>query len=215
MVLDLASFIHYSNLHSPRIVGGPNELWGRLGAGATDLAALRAELEARGLRIKASHLSSLLIAERTEQPLTSAGWEGLLVLMFLALVLASGSGMVLFSYVDTRERQMEFALLRTLGSTRRQVNGVVWFNLLLVVATGIGLGTWAGQLIGITLLPILEISEGGVRVTPPMVFQTNWMTLLFSYSILAGVFTGTVLWLAWLTGKLEVQRVLRAGEAGA
>ena len=90
--------------------------------------------------------------------------------MFLALVLASGSGMVLFSYMDIRERQMEFALLRTMGSARRQVNGVVWFNLLLVVAAGIGLGTWAGQLIGITLLPILEVSEGGVRVTPPMVF---------------------------------------------
>jgi len=106
-------------------------------------------------------------------------------------------------------------LLRTLGSARRQVNGVVWFNLLLVVAAGIGLGTWAGQLIGITLLPILEVSEGGVRVTPPMVFQTDWRTLLISYSVLASVFAGTVLWLTWLTGKLEVQRVLRAGEAGA
>ena len=215
VVLDQASFIHYSNLHGPRIVGGPNELWGRLGAGAPDLTEFAARLEDRGVRIKASHLSTLMIEERTEQPLTSAGWGGLLVLMFLALVLASSSGMVLFSYTDTRERQMEFALLRTLGSARRQVNGVVWFNLLIVVAAGIGLGTWAGQLIGITLLPILEVSEGGLRVTPPMVFQTNWITLLISYSVLASVFAGTVFWLTWLMGKLEVQRVLRAGEAGA
>ena len=215
VVLDQASFIHYSNLHGPRIFGGPNELWGRLSADAPDLTELTAGLEGRGLRIKAIHLSSLLIEERTEQPLTSAGWGGLLVLMFLTLVLASSSGMVLFSYMDTRERQMEFALLRTLGSARRQVNGVVWFNLLLVAVAGIGLGTWAGQLIGITLLPILEISEGGVRVTPPMVFQTNWRILLISYSVLASVFAGTVVWLAWLTGKLDVQRVLRAGEAGA
>ena len=215
VVLDQASFIHYSNLHGRRVVGGPNELWARLSAGAPDLTELTAALEGRGLRINASHLSSLLIEERTEQPLTSAGWGGLLVLMFLTLVLASSSGMVLFSYMDTRERQMEFALLRTLGSTRRQVNGVVWFNLLLVVTAGIALGTWAGQLIGITLLPILEVSEGGVRVTPPMVFQTNWKTLLISYLVLASVFAGTVLWLTWLMGKLEVQRVLRAGEAGA
>ena len=217
VVLDQASFIHYSNLHSLRIVGGPNELWVRLGAGAPslpDLNELAAGLEGRGVQIKVSHLASQLIEERTEQPLTSAGWGGLLVLMFLTLVLASSSGMVLFSYMDTRERQMEFALLRTMGSARRQVNGVVWFNLLLVVAAGIGLGTWAGQLIGITLLPILEVSEGGVRVTPPMVFQTNWRTLLIAYSVLASVFAGTVLWLTWLTGKLEVQRVLRAGEAG-
>ena len=215
VVLDQASFIHYSNLHSPRIVGGPNELWARLGAGAPDLIKLAAGLESQGVRIKSSHLSSLLIEERTEQPLTSTGWSGLLVLMFLTLVLASGSGMVLFSYMDVRERQMEFALLRTMGSARIQMNGVVWFNLLLVVVAGIGLGTWAGQLIGITLLPILEGSEGGARVTPPMVFQTNWRTLLIAYSVLASVFAGTVLWLTWLMGKLEVQRVLRAGEAGA
>ncbi len=224
VVLDQASFIHYSNLHSPRIIGGPNELWARLGAGApelsdlpgpADLTDLEAGLEGQGLRIKTTHQASLLIEERTELPLTSAGWGGLLVLMFLTLVLASSSGMVLFSYMDTRERQMEFALLRTLGSTRSQVNGVVWFNLLLVAAAGIGLGTWAGQLIGITLLPILEVSEGGLRVTPPMVFETNWKTLLVAYSVLASVFAGTVLWLAWLMGKLEVQRVLRAGEAGA
>ena len=218
VVLDQASFIHYSNLHSSQLVGGPNELWARLGAGAPDLpdlTNLTAALEGRGLRIRASQLSARLIEERTGQPLTSAGWGGLLVLMFLALVLASGSGMVLFSYMDIRERQMEFALLRTMGSARRQVNGVVWFNLLLVVAAGISLGTWAGQLIGITLLPILEVSEGGVRVTPPMVFQTNWRTLLISYLVLASVFAGTVLWLTWLMGKLDVQRVLRAGEAGA
>ena len=218
VVLDQASLIHYANLHSPRIVGGPNELWGRLSAGAPDLpdlVELTAGLEGRELRIKASHLASLMIEERTEQPLTSAGWGGLLVLMFLVLVLASGSGMVLFSYMDVRERQMEFALLRTLGSGRGQVNGLVWFNLLIVVAAGIGMGTWAGQLIGISLLPILEVAEGGVRVTPPMVFETNWRTLLISYSVLASVFVGTVVWLTWLMGKLEVQRVLRAGEAGA
>ena len=214
VVLDQASFIHYSNLHSARIAGGPNELWARLNGGAPDLTALSAELEGRGLRIKGSQLASQLITERTEQPLTSAGWGGLLVLMFLALVLASASGMVLFSYMDTRERQLEFALLRTLGSSRRQVNGVVLFNLLLVVAVGIGLGTWAGQLIGLTLLPILEAGEGGVRITPPMVFQTNWKTLLISYLVLVSVFAGTVLWLSWLMGKLEIQRVLRAGEAG-
>ena len=214
VVLDQSSFIHYSNLHSKRIVGGPNELWGRLSTGTLDLNELSAALEGRGLRVKDSHLSSQLIEERTEQPLTSAGWGGLLVLMFLALVLASGSGMVLFSYMDTRERQMEFALLRTMGFSHMQVNGVVWFTLLLVVAAGIGLGTWAGQQIGITLLPILEVSEGGVRVTPPMVFDTNWTTLIISYLVLLGVFAGTLIWLAWLTAKLEVQRVLRAGEAG-
>lgn len=228
MVLDLETFIRYSNLHNRRVVGGPNELWVRLNQTQSDPSSIRGALDDRGISVRDTYLSSELVTQRVEQPLANAGWEGLLVIMFLALVLASASGMVLFSYLDTRERQTEFALLRTLGSTTRQLNGVVWFSLLLVVvggiglgtwaghplAGGIGLGTWAGQQIEISLLPILEVAEGGVRVTPPMVFQTNWLTLLASYLVLAAVAGGTAIWLAWLTAKLEVQQVLRAGEAG-
>jgi FtsX-like permease family len=212
-VVDLMTFLHYSNRHNQRVGGGPNELWGSFDGNSHDPTAIVAALNSNGLGVKESLVASDLVNQRVDQPLTSAGWGGLLVLMFLSLVLASASGMVLFSYMDTRERQTEFALLRTLGSTRRQVHGVVWFNLFLMVACGIGLGTWAGQQIGASLLPILEVAEGGVRVTPPMVFQTNWITLLAAYLVLAVVTIGTIVWLAWLTARLEVQQVLRAGEA--
>ena len=175
--------------------------------------AIVAALNSRGIPVQKAYLASTMVAERVRQPLVSAGWGGLLVIMFLALVLASASGVMLFSYIDTRERRTEFALLRTLGSSNRQLNGVVWFNLFLVVACGVGLGTWAGGQIGASLLPVLEVAEAGVRVTPPMVLQTNWVTLLMSYLVLAGVTAGTVVWLAWFVAKLEVQQVLRIGEA--
>ncbi len=217
IVTDLAAFIHYANRHNQRVVGGANELWISLPPGQDDSAAAVSDIEEalaqRGLRVQERRLSAEMVEERVNQPLTNASWGGLLVLMFLALVLASASGITLFSYLDTRERQTEFALLRTMGSSRGQVNGVVWFSLALVVVCGIGLGTWAGQQIGASILPILEIGEGGARVTPPMVLQTNWATLAVAYLVLASVTVATVLWLAWFTGRMEVQRVLRAGEA--
>jgi predicted lysophospholipase L1 biosynthesis ABC-type transport system permease subunit len=211
VVLDLAALNHYGNRHNRRLVGGSNELWASLNG---DPQALLDGMKARGLQVKESYLAADLVSQRVEQPLANAGWGGLLVLMFLALVLANASGVVLFSYMDTRERQTEFALLRTLGSSKNQLNGVAWFTLFLVVVCGIGLGTWAGQQIGASLLPVLEVSEGGVRVTPPMLLQTNWATLLVSYLVLAAVSIGTVVWLAWLTARMEVHQVLRAGEAG-
>ena len=133
--------------------------------------------------------------------------------MFLALALASASGVMLYSFTDAQERGAEFALLRTLGFSRVQLNGVVWFNLLLVVACGVGLGTWAGQQITASVLPILEIAEEGVRVTPPMVVRINWNVLLGTYAVLAVVAAVTVAWLAFVTARLEVQRVLRIGDA--
>ena len=161
--------------------------------------------------------SRVIVAEedvdiRGTQPLANAGWGGLLVIMFLALALASASGIALFCWLDTRERQTEFALLRTLGSTRGQLNGVVWFNLAIVVIAGVAVGTWAGAQIGAALLPVLEVAEGGVRATPPLTFETDWRMLALAYAVLAVVSLVTVAWLALVISRLEVQRVLRAGE---
>ena len=211
-VVDLRAFSHFSNLHGRTLAGESNELWvgldGRDGAAGEVLPALN-EL---GITPSKVHLASEMVSRRVEQPLVSDGWGGLLVLMFMALLLASASGVMLYSYVDTRERQTEFVLLRTLGFSRGQLNGVVWFNLGVVVVCGVGLGTWAGYQMGVALLPVLEVGEGGARVTPPMVLETSWGVLLVAYLLLAGVVAATVAWLAWLTSRLEVQRVFRIGE---
>ncbi len=214
MVLDLETLNRYGDRHGRRPGSGPNEVWAAAADPDTALAALTAELAAREVRVEESLVAAAEIRRRVEQPLANASWGGLLALMFLALVLASASGVVLFSYVDTGERRTEFALMRTLGSSAGQLNGMVWFNLLLMVACGVGLGTWAGQQIGTTLLPVLEVSEGGVRVTPPMALETNWVTLAVAYLALAAVALGNVIWLAWFTARLNIQQVLRAGEAG-
>ena len=238
-VVDLETFTHRSNLHSLTAIGGTNELWVRLsrdgsstsegsGADVEDPRSVSganpdppylsnrvaAFLESNGLRSRNTYVASDMVRERTEQPLVSAGWGALLVLMFLALVLASASGVMLFSFTDTRDRRTEFALLRTLGTSRRQLNGAVWFSLFLVTLCGVALGSVAGQFIGTSLLPLMEVAEEGARVTPPMTLEIDWFTLAVSYAILGSVTIGTVLWLIWYTSKMEVQQVLRIGEAG-
>ena len=226
-IIDLETFIHYGNLHGARIAGGSNEFWVRMGTSPEDVRAVAEAIGNERVRVQETHLASELVDHQLDRPVITAGWGALLVLMFLAMVVAAGSGVVLFSFLDTRERQTEFALLRTLGSSKRQLNGVVWFNLFLVVICGIGLGSLAGQLLvgGISMgswaepvldmfniLPLMEVAEEGVPVTPPMVLRTNWVTLLGSYLFLAGVTAGTVVGLAWFTAKMEVQQLLRIGD---
>ena len=89
---------------------------------------------------------------------------------------------------------------------------IVWINLFLMVICGVGLGTWLGWLIGSSLLPLMEVVEEGARATPSLVFTTDWQRLVVSYVILAGVTGLCGLWLTWLTGKLQLQQVLRMGE---
>ncbi|NQW24289.1 MAG: FtsX-like permease family protein [SAR202 cluster bacterium] len=227
VVVDLDSFEAASNQHSPVPLVGANELWVDLApldglspdgapangasADAAQVLDMMAEL---GVRARDVYDSEAMVLARVDRPLVNAGWGALLVLLFLAVALASASGVMLFSFLDTKERQTEFALLRTLGSSAGQLRGIVWFNLFLIVACGVGLGTWVGQLIGASILPLMEVAEEGARVTPPMVLTTDWPSLLVVYLVLAVVTVVTVVWLAWLSAKIQVQQVLRMGDAG-
>ena len=228
VVVDLERFAAASNQHSRIPLSGANEIWIDLtstpgvpvpGASnnlgdAGDAGRVNESMKRLGVSIREVFDAEAMVASRVDQPLVNAGWGALLVLLFLAVALASGSGVMLFSFLDTKERQTEFALLRTLGATGGQLRGIVWFNLFLIVLCGVALGTWVGQLIGSSLLPLMEVAEEGERVTPPMAFTTDWLTLSVSYLVLAVVTVVTVVWLAWLSSKIQVQQVLRMGDAG-
>ena len=211
-VVDLSRFTQAAVRYSPLPPSGANELW--LDGGGAPIAAgpVSATLREEGVSIRDTLHAPSMVAQRVEQPLVNAGWGALLVLLFLAVALASASGLMLFSHLDARERQTEFALLRTLGISRGQMQRIVWTNLFLMILCGVGLGTWLGWLIGSSLLPLMEVVEEGARATPSLVFTTDWRRLLVSYVILAGVTGLCGLWLTWLTGKLQLQQVLRMGE---
>ena len=211
-IVDIDAYTRGANRYSPVQPGRANELWLSTGGELPPTEQLVDAVADAGLRVTETNISARMVAQRVDQPLVGAGWGALLVLLFLAMTLATASGVMLYSYLDTRERQSEFALLRTLGSSGRQLNLVLWFNLLFMVACGVGLGTWLGFLIGGALLPLMEVVEGGARVTPPMVFTTDPKTLLVCYLVLAAVTAATVLWLAWLRSRIQLQQVLRMGE---
>ena len=153
-----------------------------------------------------------MVAQRLDTPLVNAGWGALLVLLFLAVSLASASGLMLFSHLDARERQTEYAMLTTLGISQGQMQGVVWAGLFTMVIFGVGLGTLLGWLLGSSLLPLMEVAEEGTRVTPSLLLTADWQRILVSYAILSVVTGLCGLWLTWLTSKLQLHQVLRLGE---
>ena len=213
VLADLGSLLNYMALHSINPAFSDMEVWVRSAGGDALTEPVRRTLEDAGGTILRTHEAAGMIAERTADPLLTAGWSGLLALSFLVVVLASVSGLILHTYIDARERQGEFAVLQTLGFSHHQVNGVVWFNLAVTVVCGLAVGTLGGQWLGSALLPLLEVAEEGTRITPPMVLQNNWSALGLTYLVLAVAALATVAALAWAVGRLEVQRLLRVTEA--
>ena len=211
-VVDISLFNRATLLYSPRPSRGANELWLSGGGTSIEREPVLAALREEGVTVREVLDGPEMAALRLGQPLVNAGWGALLVLMFLAVALASASGLMLFSHLDARERQTEFALLRTLGTSRGQMQRVVWASLIVMVVCGVAIGTLLGLVLGSSLLPLMEVVEEGTRVTPPLVFTTDWLRLLVSYGILAGVTCLCGLWLTWLTRNLRLHQVLRMGE---
>ncbi|MEE8443051.1 MAG: FtsX-like permease family protein [Dehalococcoidia bacterium] len=213
MVADLSPLGDYVALHGQRPTYPGTEAWVRFAGDDLSTGNLSQAIIEEGGSVFETFEAASMVAELTGDPLLAAGWSGLLALSFLAVVLATSSGLILYSYIDARERQGEFAILQTLGFTSFQVNGVLWFNLGLTVVVGLGLGTLGGHWLGRAILPLLEVAEGGARVTPPMVLETNWLAVGISYLVLAAATGVTVVALAWAISRLEVQRLLRVADA--
>ncbi len=211
-VAPLGPLAAYVNARTTRTPLGANEVWVHLAPSGAAPDDVTAAMRSMAISVDSVTLASEVVASRLSHPLLAAGWSGLLILTFFTVVLASASGIILYSYLDAREREREFAVLRTLGLSRRQLDGVVWLSVALLLAAGIALGTWAGGRLGTALLPLLEVAEGGRRVTPPMVLNTNWTAILWYYLVLVVAAGATALALAWLLGKRAIHQVLRIGE---
>ena len=211
-ILDRERLTAFVTRHRERIRPLTPEVWATTDGRPFTLEGVRAQLRDGGADATSVHDAASLFAASRRDPLITAGWAGLLTFSFLTLVLTSTSGLMLYTYFDARERQTEFALLRSMGFSQRQIGGMVWLNLGVIAAAGVGLGTWAGGFVGSSLLPLVEIAENGERLVPPMVLRTSWSSLALAYGIMALVTGGSVAVLTWALSRLELHRVLRLGE---
>ena len=154
------------------------------------------------------------LAESKVDPLVKAGWRSLLFIAFLAVLVLSILGFVVHAYVSFRNRQVQFALLRTVGLSIRQLIAMVWIEQTLVIVVGLVLGSWMGGRLGATIMPFLGHDDFGGRVMPPFAIQVNWAILGLTYLIMIVVFTLVILGLIWIIQRISLQRVLRLGEVG-
>ena len=189
----------------------PNEVWIDPGDAAR-LASLRATIAAGGFGDPTVFDAKALRDAQNEDPLTAAGWDGLLFLSFSAVLLLSILGFLVSSLASARARALEFAVLRTLGFSLRQTLAVVTFEKVFIVGLAMAVGTLVGARLGILMLEFLGITERGEEVVPPFVLATDWGTIGIVYAILGAVFLMTVGVVVALYARLALYRVLRLGE---
>ena len=106
------------------------------------------------------------------------GVIGVLGLGSWAALIFAAIGFVVSATVSTRERLGEFALLRALGLSGRQLS--VWLALehTLLLVTGILAGVGLGILLSWLVLPSATLTTTGAAAVPPPVVVIPWESLL-------------------------------------
>jgi hypothetical protein len=188
----------------------PTEIWGKLGANA-NLDALNSvstgDLGARSLLSERS-----LLDEASSDPLVAAGWNGVLTLAFIAALLLSLVGFIVQSSLALQRRMVEFAILRTMGISHRQLLFLIGFEQSFLIVGGILAGTFLGLQIGSLMLPFLQLTERGGRVLPPFIITTQWSSILPAYALLFLFFAVSIGLMGLVVSRLPIGRTLRIGE---
>ena len=146
-----------------------------------------------------------------EDPLVAAGWEGLLFLTFIAIVLLSALGFLVASVLVAQQQQGEFAVLRTMGFSLPQVLLVVGVEKLLIIFVSMALGTLVGLQLGTMMLEFVGFVETGETVLPPFVTVTDWATIGSAYGVLGLVFLGAIAVIVALYMRMTIGQILRIG----
>ncbi len=213
LIADVTSLVKYTNLDATSSELRPNEVWISTAANGPDRQQLVERLR------DSVPFSSRIVHDRVQEmadsqvdPLVEAGWRALLFMAFSSVLLLSGLGFLVHAYVSFREREVQFALMRTIGFSMKQLTMLVWLEQALVIAAGLALGTWMGGRLGAIIMPFLGHDDRGSEVLPPFILEVNWNTLAITYAIMSLVFAVIILGVIWFIRRISLQRVLRLGE---
>ena len=213
LISDLASLSGYANLETASGEFRPNEIWIRTGGDGDHREQLIEMFEDdQPFIARTVHDREEVLAASKVDPLVKAGWRALLFIAFSAVLILSGLGFLVHAYVSFRSREVQFALMRTIGFSMRQLMTLVWVEQALVIGAGMALGTWMGSRLGAIIMPFLSHSEQGSQVLPPFVIEINWVTLSITYGAMVVVFAIIIAGMIWFISRISLQRILRLGE---
>ena len=212
LIADLASLVRFANLDP---IGGEfnaNEVWLSSDSTGADRVSLVNGLRDAPFSSKFVDNRERRLADSQVDPLAKSGWSALLFIAFTAALITSGMGFLVHAYVSVRAREGQFALMRTIGFSMRQLIALVWLEQALLITVGMALGTWMGGRLTRLIMPFLGHDDFGFQVVPPFVVVVNWGALAVAYSAMAFLFALIIVGVILFIRKISLQRILRLGE---
>jgi FtsX-like permease family len=158
----------------------------------------------------ASVISRAAITHSLQSDPVALGFVGALALGAIAAICFAALGFLVSTVVSTRERLGEFALLRALGMSGRQLSGWLSFEEASMLIVGLATGIALGLLLAWLVLPFATLNASGGAVIPSPVIVMPWQAVALAAFLAAALLGATVLVVARQVRRLPIVDVLRA-----
>ncbi len=155
---------------------------------------------------------AVLLSSADVDPLVALGWRALLGIAFFTVLVISAVGFLVHTRVSFDARRTEFALLRSIGLSMRQLLSLVILEQVLVIGVAIALGIIMGMRLGNTIMPYLANSGDGARFVPPMLVKIDWAGFATTFGLLGGVFVAVIAAILTSVYTMSIHRAMRMGE---
>ncbi|GAA1308371.1 hypothetical protein Psi02_68960 [Planotetraspora silvatica] len=199
----------YQDLTEGRAPRPIAEWW--LSAGGGDTSAAVAAL-ARHPEWNQTVVDRETIVRRFRDDPLASGLQGALVLGFLSAVAFAMLGFLVNAAVVARERTTEFALLRAIGVSHRQVFGLLAVEQSFVVVLSLAAGTGIAVVMAVLVVPHIVLTGQAAAVTPAVTLDIPWAPTV---ALLAAVAAALLCIVAALARRLSGHgpgRAVRIGE---
>lgn len=188
----------------------PYEVWIKKKPGATD-KQINDDIIARKLDLSKIDYTNQQLIKMKNDPMVQ-GTNGFLTLGFVAAMVISTLGFLIYWIISIQTRILQFGILRAMGLSLAKVIGMLACEQILVSGAAILTGLIIGGITGDTFIPLLQVIYSSVDQVPPFKIVANADDYLKIYAVICSMLFIGFLTLWRLISKIRMDQAVKLGE---
>jgi len=185
------------------------DLWIKKSEGA-DSNAIYAEWEKQGLTknvTKISDRQTAVNAEKSDSLVMAL--NGLFSMGFIATMIISFMGFLLYWLLSVRKRRLQFGVLRAMGLSKFKLSLMLFWEHMMTSGISVLVGVFVGYLASFLYLPVLEKT---FTTLLPLTLSYNTVDNLKVFALVAVMIISGIVVLSRYISKLKINEAVKIGE---
>ena len=188
----------------------PYEVWIKKQDGATD-KQINDDIIARDIELESIQYTGQELVKMKNDAMLQ-GMNGMLTLGFIASMVISLIGFLIYWIISIQNRTLQFGILRAMGMSLARVIGMLACEQLLVSGAAILVGIIIGGITGDLFIPLLQIMYSSADQVPPFRIVANRDDYIKIYAVIAFMITTGFLILWRIISKIRIDQAVKLGE---